>query len=206
MGVYTWTKNPLGLALNPRLEELLEKYHNNEELEREDIGFLLDESAKFETIRTRVRGGHFKLKGRFMEDEHDIREVLGELFEEIDYLYATQITKDKVYSYELQQFYPYRRDIATMDAESIKWEVRNAIEMVQKMQKQFDDNKDGLKVIGHFKYLKRDYRLELEVTAESKEEDILQGIVEGVLPKVEEEAKKQSRALETLSSLKEDKK
>lgn len=201
MGVYTYTDNPLGLTLSPRLEKILRSHQNGDSISHEDIEYLIDESARYTTISNRIKRKDYKVTGYMLEDEVELKEVLGDLVTELDYIYASQIDEDKVYKHELTQFSPLYGKIDTLTTNQIKTEVRDAIRTVNELQKSFDDNKDNLKVVGYFKTLKKDYQFKMEVIATTTDEEVIQAITTQILPKIEAEARKKEESIQQLRKL-----
>lgn len=204
MGVYTYADNPLGLKLTPRIEKILKKYHLGEEIDREDIGYLIDEASRFSTFESRVQSPNYKIKDLGLDDEYAIKDVVGQLIMELRHLYATNINTNNVYKMDLQMFSQLYGKINTLTPTQIKTEVVRAINHVKELQKSFDQNGDNLKVVGTFTVLKKDYNFKMEVTVETKVDDVLKEIVKQILPEIEKQAEASKKASERIAQLSED--
>lgn len=196
MGVYTYVDKTLGLYLTPRLKEILTAVQKDEPIEKKDILYLIDEAARYSTLGKRIKTETYKVKG-LDTDQYEIRELLGELFTEMDYLEARNLGQDGTYRMPLPQF-AYYSDwaIEKISYRQIETEVSQALRMVKEAQEAFDANEDNLLVIGHFKYLKKHYDIEDQVTVDTNFDELMNSIMSQVTAHVQKQAKQKQDTLE----------
>lgn len=199
MGVYTMTDNPMGLRLSPRLERILKDTQEGNMPSKKDVEFLIDESARFETIASRLKDGNYEIKDTVLDDVYDLKEVVKDLMIELENIYAHNIQKGNVYVYELPQFNPHTEyNIEKTHPSNIEQEVRQALLLVKDLQQSFTNNGDELEVQAQFIHLKKIYGLDLIVTAKMTVADIVPVIMDTVLTCIEKEAKEKQEAVERL--------
>lgn len=199
MGVFTHVQQPLGLHLTPRLEKIIKAYQEDTEITKDDISYLIDEAARYTTFARRVKQESFKLKGYLLQDEYEIKEVLGKLFDEMNWIEAHKLGQDGIYKMDLPQFSPFDDDISKMTYKQVEYEIRHGIRLVRDMQKTFDDNEDEIVVHGKLKHLKKRYKVDIILLPDSDYEKVAKELTEHIKTILSEEIKEREEGLARLS-------
>lgn len=192
MGIVTYIDHTLGLSLSPRTKQILKDYKEGKDITKEDIGFLIDMAARFETIDSRVRAKKYPIKDFMLEEEYEIKDVLSDMMLELNYIYATRIAGNKYFK-QCKQFEAYSgHAIERFSVRDIEGALLNAIGEVKKTQKEFDDHGDDLTVIGSFPALEKhygfDYTFTADVTIKEMQETVI-GHMQGYAEKEQERLK-----------------
>jgi len=200
MGVYTYEDKTLGLSLNNRLKKIVRAYQNGEALKQDDIQYLINNAARFSTLEDRISKETYKIDGMMLDQQYEIKDVLGDLITELRYMEAHRVGQDGTYRMKLPHFPPDDEcDIERLPYERVQAEVAHAKRMVKDLQVTFDENEDNLKVVAEFENLKKHYGLDLLVTTESNVEDMLKTIIDKVTGVIEKEARQKEAILKRLT-------
>lgn len=177
MGVVTYLDHTLGLALSPRLKQILKDFQSDKDLDKEDVQYLIDAAARYETLDRRISAKTYPLKDDMMDDEYEIKDILGDMIVELRHVYASHITDSK-YFMKCNQFAGYSgRAIEHFSVHDIEGALLSAIKNVKDLQKQFDENGDDITVIGHFPSLKQQYGLEYTFNADVTFKDLHSAVI-----------------------------
>lgn len=199
MGLQTYVDKTLGLTLTPRIENILKDVQADKEIKKSDILYLIDEAARFITIENRVKSDSYKLKDLMLEEEYEIKSLLGDLMNELTCLEASRIGNDGTYRMELPHFAPYSDEsIERLSYGRVQMEVIYAIRMVKEAQKSFDLNGDNLKVVAQFKHLLKKYNVDLTITVDSNPDEVTEAIVNKVIETTKKEAEEKQAILARL--------
>lgn len=200
MGIQTYVDKTLGLTLTPRIEKILKAVHADEEIDKSDILYLIDEAARFTTIEKRVKSDSYKLKDSMLEEEYEIKSLLGDLMNELGCLEASRIGNDGAYRMELPHFASYSdQKIENLSYDRVHREVIYAIRMVKDAQKSFDLNGDDLTVVAQFTNLSKKYKVDLTITMDSNADEVTEAIVNKVIEVTKKEAEEKQAILARLA-------
>lgn len=199
MGIQTYVDKTLGLSLTPRIESIIKAVHADEEIKKSDILYLIDEAARFTTIEKRVNSDSYKLKDGMLEEEYEIKSLLGDLMDELGCLEASRIGNDGTYRMELPHFASYSdQRIENLSYDRVRNEVIYAIRMVKEAQESFDLNGDNLKVVAQFKHLSKKYNVDLTITVDSNPDEVTEVIVRKVVEVIKKETEEKQAILARL--------
>lgn len=199
MGLQTYVDKTLGLTLTPRIEKIIKAVHANEDIEKSDILYLIDEAARFTTIEKRVKSDSYKLKDSMLDEEYEIKSLLGDLMNELGCLEASRIGNDGTYRMELPHFASYSDyRIEKLSYDRVHTEVIQAIRMVKEAQESFDVNGDDLKVVAQFTSLVKKYKVDMPITADSNPSEVTEAIVNKVVEVIKKEAEEKQAILARL--------
>lgn len=199
MGVFSNTDNPMGLKVSNRLKRILKDAQKGIQPSIEDTKFLVDESARFWTIKSHIKSEDFKIKDLMLDEEYELKDVLGDLMDELTYMYAHNIGQDGTYKLDLDNFSEfYERTIDRMSAKDIKEEVQRAVYRVKDLQKSFDDNGDELEAVGYLKSLKKRYNLDIYIKPDTDVEKVASIIVNRVVEVIKKEVGEREKTLKRL--------
>lgn len=196
MGVYTTLENTLGLSVTRKLEGIKEKVDKGEELEKGDLDYLLNQTARFETLTKRVREESYLVSDSYSMDEYELKELVGKVLTELRKVSLTSVEDKNVYKVSLG--YIHMIGGQRMGIDDIMEEVKGGLREVRLLQKNFDTNGDKYKVIGVFDTIKKDYGVTVEVTAKDKEEEVLKYVKEGIKKVLEKERDELNKTLDRL--------
>lgn len=196
MGVYTTIENTLGMSVTRKLEGIKEKVDKGEELEKGDLNYLLNQTARFETLTERVREESYLVSDSYSMDEYELKELLGRVLTELRQVSLTSVEDKKVYKVSLGHIHMLGGQRLGID--DIIEEVKGGVTKVRLLQKNFDYNKDGYKVIGVFDTIKKDYGVTVEVTSKDTEEEVLKFVKESIKKVLEKERDELNKTLDRL--------
>lgn len=196
MGVYTYADHTLGLSLSPRTEKILDNFNNNHAIDKEDVHYLIDMAARFETIEKRLREKTYVLKDSMLEEEYEIKDILKDMLLELNNVYATRIASD-TYFKPCKQFEGYRgHAIEHFSTYDIEGALLNAIGEVKNTQKHFDENGDGLTVVGSFPALEEHYGFDYTFTADVTFKEMQETVIGHMQAYAQKEQERLNEALD----------
>lgn len=185
MGVVTTLEKTLGLSVTRKLEDIRCKVDKGEELEREDLIYLLNQTARFETLTKRAMEDSYLVSDSYSMDEYELKELVGKVLTELRNVSIMNVEDKKVYNVSLGHIHILGGH--RLGIEDIIEEVKGGVRKVRLLQKNFDANGDKYKVIGTFDTIKKDYGVTVEVTAKDTEEEVLKFVKESIKKVLEKE-------------------
>jgi len=200
MGIYTLTNKTFGLYLSPRLIKIIGQHKKGEKISERDLNYLIDAAGRHTTMVRRFKTEKYMIPDMMGEDKWELREVLGDMFDELTYLYPSKVGLNNNYRLELKQF-RNGQSIENMSADKIVESIQDAIQMVKNLQHSFDENGDNVKVEGIFPGWAERYKIDIVVTAETKIEDILPVIIEKMKNVIEKERKEKELTEKVLDKI-----
>lgn len=156
MPIYSRATESLTLSLTPRLQKVLTVYKDNTAFDKEDIGYLIDEAAKWSTFKKTIDENRSITidisEGIFDSDNLDLGEVIKDILQETDSLSAT------AFDTSLENYYlntlPITEDYNVEETlGSIAKAFKDGQKCVKNLQKDFDQKGEGVKVIGYLSEL-----------------------------------------------------
>lgn len=196
MGVVTTLEKTLGLSVSRKLEDIRGKVDKGEELEREDLVYLLNQTARFETLTKRVREESYLVSDSYSMDEYELKELVGKVLTELRNVSIMNVEDEQVYRVSLGHIHILGGH--RLGIEDIIEEVKGGVTKVRLLQENFDANGDKYKVIGVFDTIKKDYGITVEVTAKDTEEEVLKFVKESIKKVLEKERDELNKTLDRL--------
>lgn len=173
MGVYTYLEKTLGITASRRLLEIRGKFEKKEELTPEEMIYLFNSTARFETLAARIREKDYKINEKYDENSYEIKELLGSVITELTNVHFMNIDDKRKYRVALSRTHVMGGRMSILDILS---EINSGVNEVRQLQESFDFNNDNVQVVGTFTSLKNDYNVELSVTSDDKKEDVLEKV------------------------------
>ena len=196
MGVFTSIERTLGLSISTKLEHIKSKVDEGKELDKEELDYLLNQTARFDTLENRLRKDEYKVTDRYEEDEYELKLLLGDILTELRNIRLTDV-EDNVYRVKLGHINMIGRK--RLEIEEVIKNIKGGVVKVRLLQENFDKNEDGYKVVGTFDSIEKDYGFKVEITVEDKEEDVLKYVKENIKEVLEKEREELDRQLEKVS-------
>ena len=166
------------------------------ELDKEELDYLLNQTARFDTLENRLRKDEYKVTDRYEEDEYELKLLLGDILTELRNIRLTDV-EDNVYRVKLGHINMIGRK--RLEIEEVIKNIKGGVVKVRLLQENFDKNEDGYKVVGTFDSIEKDYGFKVEITVEDKEEDVLKYVKENIKEVLEKEREELDRQLEKVS-------
>ena len=196
MGVVTTLEKTLGLSVSRKLEDIRGKVDKGEELEREDLVYLLNQTARFETLTKRVREESYLVSDSYSMDEYELKELVGKVLTELRNVSIMNVEDEQVYRVSLGHIHILGGQRLGID--DIIEEVKGGVREVRLLQKNFDANGDKYKVVGTFDTIKKDYGVTVEITSKDTEEEVLKYVKESIKKVLEKERDELNKTLDRL--------
>lgn len=196
MGVVTTLEKTLGLSVSRKLEDIRGKVDKGEELEREDLVYLLNQTARFETLTKRVREDSYLITDSYSMDEYELKELVGKVLTELRNVSIMNVEDEQVYRVSLGHIHILGGQRLGID--DIIEEVKGGVTKVRLLQENFDANGDKYKVIGVFDTIKKDYGVTVEITSKDTEEEVLKYVKESIKKVLEKERDELNKTLDRL--------
>lgn len=185
MGVFTDIDRTLGLNASTRLVKIRDKYRESGAVDAEDFRYLINQTARYETIDKRLSQDSYKISKEYADLDFEISELMKDMMRELNHVCFSQLNEKKEYHFELclvRMNSGFRVSFS---------ELMNELDFgcsdIRRLQENFDANGDAIKVIGTFTALKRDYNLDITVTAETDKAELKQRVKVLVAEKLREE-------------------
>ena len=196
MGVFTSIERTLGLSISTKLENIKSKVDEGKELDKEELDYLLNQTARFDTLENRLRKDEYKVSDKYEIEEYELKLLVGDIITELRKLRLTDV-EDNVYRVKLGHINMLGRK--RLEIEEVIENIKGGVLKVRLMQENFDKNGDEYKVVGTFDSIEKDYGLKVEITVEDKEEDVLKYVKENIKEVLEKEREELDRQLEKVS-------
>lgn len=196
MGVYTTLENTLGLSVTRKLEDIRGKVDKGEELEKGDLVYLLNQTARFETLTKRVREESYLVSDSYSMDEYELKELVGKVLTELRNVSIMNVEDEQVYRVSLGHIHILGGHRLGID--DIIEEVKGGVREVRLLQKNFEANRDKYKVVGTFDTIKKDYGVTVEITSKDTEEEVLKYVKESIKKVLEKERDELNKTLDRL--------
>ena len=196
MGVVTTLEKTLGLSVSRKLEDIRGKVDKGEELEKGDLVYLLNQTARFETLTKRVREESYLVSDSYSMDEYELKELVGKVLTELRNVSIMNVEDEQVYRVSLGNIHILGGHRLGID--DIIEEVKGGVTKVRLLQENFDANGDKYKVIGVFDTIKKDYGITVEITSEDTEEEVLKFVKESIKKVLEKERDDLNKTLDRL--------
>lgn len=196
MGVVTTLEKTLGLSVSRKLEDIRGKVDKGEELEKGDLVYLLNQTARFETLTKRVREDSYLITDSYSMDEYELKELVGKVLTELRNVSIMNVEDEQVYRVSLGHIHILGGH--RLGIEDIIEEVKGGVTKVRLLQENFDANGDKYKVIGVFDTIKKDYGITVEITSEDTEEEVLKFVKESIKKVLEKERDDLNKTLDRL--------
>lgn len=182
MGIFSYGEDSLTLRLSHRLKEVLKKVNSlsgeerSEKLSDNDISYLVNSAAKWETFKHAIRAEkNTYVKVTAIDNQVYIDEVLNELITETDNLKAINFSNDwKTYRLAVQTDFILFSECSDID--SILAEIPRAIRLVRKLQDDFLKRKQKVNVEGFFEVLEKE-NISLKVLYDSDPEELKESYI-----------------------------
>lgn len=174
MGVFTDIDRTLGLAASVKLVKIRDKYRESGALDAEDFLYLINQTARYETIDKRLSQDSYKISKEYADLDFEISELMKDMMRELNHVCFSQLNEKKEYHFELCRVRMNRGSRVSYS----QWmnELDFGCNDVRELQENFDANGDAIKVIGTFSSLKRDYNLDITITAETDKDELKQRV------------------------------
>lgn len=196
MGVFTSIERTLGLSISTKLEHIKSKVDEGKELDKEELDYLLNQTARFDTLENRLRKDEYKVSDKYEIEEYELKLLVGDIITELRKLRLTDV-EDNVYRVKLGHINMIGRK--RLEIEEVIKNIKGGVVKVRLLQENFDKNEDGYKVVGTFDSIEKDYGFKVEITVEDKEEDVLKYVKENIKEVLEKEREELDRQLEKVS-------
>ena len=196
MGVFTTIERTLGLSISTKLEHIKSKVDEGKELDKEELDYLLNQTARFDTLENRLRKDEYKVSDKYEIEEYELKLLVGDIITELRKLRLTDV-EDNVYRVKLGHINMLGRK--RLEIEEVIKNIKGGVVKVRLLQENFDKNEDGYKVVGTFDSIEKDYGFKVEITVEDKEEDVLKYVKENIKEVLEKEREELDRQLEKVS-------
>lgn len=185
MGVFTDIDRTLGLAASVKLVKIRDKYRESGALDAEDFLYLINQTARYETIDKRLSQDSYKISKEYADLDFEISELMKDMMRELNHVRFSQLNEKKEYHFELSVV----RMNQGSRASYYEWmnELEEGCNDIRRLQENFDSNGDAIKVIGTFYSLKRDYNLDVTITAETDKDELKQRVKALIAEKLQEE-------------------
>ena len=185
MGVYTDIDRTLGLAASVKLVKIRDKYRESGTLDAEDFLYLINQTARYETIEKRLEQDSYKISKEYADLDFEISELMKDLMRELNHVCFSQLNEKKEYHHELCRVRMNRGSRVSYS----QWmnELDFGCNDIRRLQENFDANGDAIKVIGTFSSLKRDYNLDITITAETDKDELKQRVKLLIAEKLQKE-------------------
>lgn len=205
MALYSYTDDSLSLVTTPRLEKIAGIIKEGKELEREDLEYLLNESARWTTLQESVRRanrkGGYEVNAVMHEwdGKVNLSELLGEILTETQHLYYVDFdAKTSIYRHKLRlSEHVFGKEPSTR---SMVKNIRSGIAQVKNLQKDFDKNDDGFIVEGYFPDTIK-YGYNVTITKDSDEEELVKGFLAWKKERVDKIIKQEQEELQIIEQL-----
>lgn len=181
MGHFTSVDEPLSLYRSPRLKKIMKQYKEPNQLGEEDIHFLINQAARFETFWHHVKMKHI-VRDMILEDSHALDTVIGQLCTEIMHLSATNINERNEYLFDLSLY--FEDPIESYSRDQLYKECSQALRRVREMQRTFNKEESKTTIVGEFKHIEKTYGFKVYVTSNSKPQEVLNTLIDGVRKKI----------------------
>ena len=196
MGVFTSIERTLGLSISTKLEHIKSKVDEGKELDKEELDYLLNQTARFDTLENRLRKDEYKVSDKYEIEEYELKLLVGDIITELRKLRLTDV-EDNVYRVKLGHINMLGRK--RLEIEEVIENIKGGVLKVRLMQENFDKNGDEYKVVGTFDSIEKDYGFKVEITVEDKEEDVLKYVKENIKEVLEKEREELDKQLEKVS-------
>ena len=196
MGVFTSIERTLGLSISTKLEHIKSKVDEGKELDKEELDYLLNQTARFDTLENRLRKDEYKVSDKYEIEEYELKLLVGDIITELRKLRLTDV-EDNVYRVKLGHINMIGRK--RLEIEEVIKNIKGGVVKVRLLQENFDKNEDGYKVVGTFDSIEKDYGFKVEITVEDKEEDVLKYVKENIKEVLEKEREELDRQLEKVN-------
>lgn len=151
MPIYSYADESLTLNMTPRLKRILKLYKDNEPVDKEDIGYLIDSAARWTTFEKVVygnRGIEIDIsKGMLESDTVELGEIISNIVQETNGLSATNFNSD-VSEYYIDTLKLSGSFNVEKSVKTISKEFKDGQRSVKDLQKDFDKKSDNICVIG----------------------------------------------------------
>lgn len=185
MGVYTYIGRTLGMKVNSNLRKIREQYMQEGTIEKQDFANLINDAARFDTIKNRLAERNYKVSEDYSDQKFELEDLLGNIFTELSCLHYMDLNEKQEYHVKLSRTIMLGGSRLSID--DLMKEVSSGYDEVRLLQENFDANGDDITVVGTFENLLKDYRLDISVTADMKKEELKAKIRGMVKDRLEEE-------------------
>lgn len=183
MGVYTYIEHTLGLTGSPRTDKIRDKIETNEQLNFEELSYLVNCTARWDTLQERTNRDSYKVNEKYEDESYELKELLKSIVTELQNVYYMKVDGLRKYRMEFNLFSVERNTISLSEIET---EIRGYLDIVKDMQRDFDFNKDNIEVNASLKS-KRYNRLTVSFTAKDSKEEVIKQFKEQIKEELEKE-------------------
>lgn len=185
MGVYTYIGKTLGMKVSSDLRKIREQYMQEGTIEKQDFANLINNAARFETIKNRLAERSYQVSEDYRDQRFELDDLMGNIITELTCLHYMDLNEKQEYHIKLSR--TMMLGGSRLSIEDLMKEVSSGYDEVRLLQENFDANGDDITVVGTFENLLKDYRLDVSVTADMKKEELIAKIRGMVKDRLEEE-------------------
>lgn len=195
MGIYSFLEQALGVKATPRLEEIKKKIGKGEDLSEEEMAYLLDNAARYTTLKHYRDNKKLKLNREYDDVAYEVGELLGDVLAELDGV--SYSVADNKGMYHLA--FDHNLNGGRNHLPGIKEYVRHAVEAVHAHQDTFCKAGNSFRVIGKLGWLEKTFHIECQVTATDSFESVWAVVAGRLREAFEKEQERAKRNLEYLN-------
>ena len=198
MGVYTYIGKTLGMKVNSNMRKIREQYMQEGTIEKKDFAYLINNAARFDTIKNRLAERSYQVTEDFNDQKFELDDLMGNIITELSCLNYLDLNEKQEYHVKLSRTFMIGG--SRLSIEDLMKEVGNGHDEVRLLQENFDANGDDITVVGTFDSLLKDYRLDVSVTADMKKEELKAKVRKMVKARLEEEVTDLQKNIAQLSN------
>lgn len=185
MGVYTYIGKTLGMKVSSDLRKIREQYMQEGTIEKQDFANLINNAARFETIKNRLAERSYQVSEDYRDQRFELDDLMGNIITELTCLHYMDLNEKQEYHIKLSR--TIMLGGSRLSIEDLMKEIGSGHDEVRLLQENFDANGDDITVVGTFENLLKDYRLDVSVTANMSKEELKAKVRKMVKDRLEEE-------------------
>ena len=103
MGVYTYIGKTLGMKVSSNMRKIREQYMQEGTIEKKDFAYLINNAARFDTIKNRLAERNYQVTEDFNDQKFELDDLMGTIITELSCLNYLDLNEKQEYHVKLSR-------------------------------------------------------------------------------------------------------